>query len=74
MMVRKYFKIEGYWEDSKEEFSDLIVTNYDDHELDEDGNEIDIDVFEYGWSEENLKQSLNTPDVTGFVITNYEEI
>lgn len=72
--MRKYFEIEGHWEDSNEEFSGLIVTNYDDHELDKDGNEVDIDVFEYGWSEENLKQSLNTPDVTGFVITNYEEI
>ena len=73
-MSRKYFSIEGYWKDDKTEFSG-IVTNYDDAELDEDGNEVDDDIFYYGLDEDEIKEAIEMGEDTAldFVITSYEE-
>lgn len=67
--MSRYFEISGYWKDSKEPFESLLVKETDDID-DNDGL-----IFEYGWSESDLKEALNeTEGVLDFVITEYKEV
>lgn len=67
--MSKFFRVSGYWKDTKTEFSDLLVKEFDDMEDDE----TDEFIFYYGLSEEDLKNS-SEEDSLEFVITNYEEV
>ena len=71
--MSKFFSINGYWKDDKSEFEGYIVKEFDDVEEDEDK---DDQIFEYGWSEADLKDAVAGGDegVLDFVITSYEEI
>lgn len=71
--MSKYFSINGYWKDDKSEFEGYIVKEYDDVESDE---QADDRIFEYGWSETNLKDAVagGEETVLDFVITSFEEI
>jgi hypothetical protein len=64
--MRKYWIINGYWKDDKTEFTDYVVTNYDD----DDGDE---NVFYYGLNESDLANS-SEDDALEFVVTSYDEI
>lgn len=72
----RYFSINGYWKDSKEEFEDHTVK-----ESEEVLEEEDEEIFFYGLSEEQILSSIashdagqeNTDDLE-FVITSYTEI
>ncbi len=74
-MNRQYFEIDGYWKDDNTEFEGYIVTNFDDAEVDEEGNEVDDNVFFYGLDEEEIKQAIEDGENTGleFVITDYRK-
>jgi len=66
--MREYFLISGYWKDDKSEFSDYLVTNFDDAEEEEDN------VFYYGLEETEIKSILNEEDnILDFVITSYRK-
>lgn len=71
---RKYFKIKGYWKDTKDEFDDFIVTNYDD--LEKDGPYTEDEIFYFGLTEEQIKMDIGVAEKTveDFVITEYEKI
>lgn len=71
--MSKYFSINGYWKDDKSEFEGYIVKEYDDVESDE---QADDRIFEYGWSETNLKDAVagGEETVLDFVVTSFEEI
>jgi hypothetical protein len=71
--MSKYFEIEGYWKDDKSEINGYIVKEYDDAEQDE---QADDEIFEYGWSETDLKEAIAVGENTmlDFVITSYKEI
>lgn len=71
--MSKFFSINGYWKDDKSEFEGYIVKEYDDVELDE---QVDDRIFQYGWSETNLKDAVECGEegVLDFVITSFEEI
>jgi len=73
-MDRKYFSINGYWKDNKDEFEGYIVTNYDDMELDSDYEEEDI--FMFGMDEHLLIEAVELRDdiIYDFVITSYTEL
>jgi hypothetical protein len=66
--MRKFFRISGYWKDDKTEFSDLIVTDFDDVV-----EELDDQIFHYGLTEEDLKTS-SEDDALEFVVTSYEDV
>jgi hypothetical protein len=68
--MSKYFEIEGYWKDTKEEFSGLIVKEYDDMGDDDD------DVFFYGMGVEDLEGCIEDGENTAldFVVTSFSEI
>lgn len=67
--MSKYFEISGYWKDNNEPFEGYIVKEYDD--VDEN----DDDIFEYGWSEEDLKRALNVEDyICDWVLTSFKEV
>ena len=68
--MSKYFNVSGYWKDDKSEFYGCIIKEFDDVEEDE---ELDDQIFYYGLSEEDLKNS-SEDDGLEFVITDYEEI
>lgn len=67
--MSKFFRVNGYWKDTKTEFSDLLVKEFDDIEDDE----TDEFIFYYGLSEEALKGSCEE-DGLEFVITDFEEV
>ena len=71
--MSKFFSINGYWKDDKSEFEGYIVKEYDDVESDE---QADDRIFEYGWSEADLKDAVagGEEGVLDFVVTSYEEI
>lgn len=71
--MSKFFSINGYWKDDKSEFEGYIVKEFDDVEADE---QADDRIFEYGWSEADLKDAVagGEEGVLDFVITSYEEI
>jgi len=73
-MDRKYFSINGYWKDNKDEFEGYIVTNYDDMELDSDYEEEGI--FMFGMDEHLLIEAVELRDdiIYDFVITSYTEL
>lgn len=64
-----YFLISGYWKDDNSEFQDYVVCSYDG--VDEDAQ--DDDIFYFGISEDDIKQSIETNgnDSLEFVITHY---
>lgn len=68
--MSKYFNVSGYWKDDKSEFSGCIIKEFDDVEEDE---EDDDQIFYYGLSEEDLKNSCED-DGLEFVITDYNEV
>lgn len=69
----KYFSIDGYWKDDQTEFSDYIVKEYDETEETEERDNM---IFNYGLSENEIKDAIASPDGNGlaFVITSYKEI
>ena len=69
--MSKYYEISGYWKDNGEEFDGYVVKEFDD--LEED---VDEDIFEFGWGEHDLIQAIEDGDdtVLDFVVTSYEEI
>ena len=71
--MSKYFSINGYWKDDNSEFNGYIVKEYNDVEEDE---QADDRIFEYGWSETDLKVAVAGGDaiLLDFVITSFEEI
>jgi hypothetical protein len=66
--MSKYFEINGYWKDNREEFSGYIVREFDD--VDE---ELDDLIFYYGLGESDLENS-SEDDALDFVVTSFEEI
>ena len=67
--MSKYFEVNGYWKDDKQEFN-LVFKEFDDYIEGEDDM-----VDEFGWSENDLKDALNKTDgILDFVITSYKEI
>lgn len=68
--MSKYFEIDGYWKDTKDEFYGLLVKEYDDVGEDDD------DVFFYGMGEEELKEAVKYGEETAleFVVTNFTEV
>ncbi len=69
--MSKYFEISGYWLDNGEEFEGYVVKEFDD--LEED---VDEDIFEFGWAERDLQSAIEAGNdtVLDFVVTSYEEI
>ena len=65
--MKKYWKVFGYWKDDKTEFSNYIVSNYND------ASDNDDDVFFYGISEEDMRLS-SEDDALDFVITSFTQI
>ena len=68
--MSKFFEINGYWKDTKEEFSGLIVKEYDECEEDEYADSL---IFYYGLGEADLESS-SEDDALEFVVTSFEEI
>lgn len=66
--MSRYFSISGYYKDDGSEFEGYIVKEFDD--VDEEN---DDDVFYYGLSEKNLRES-SFDDGLEFVVTSFEEI
>lgn len=64
------FEISGYWKDDGNEFSGLLVNEFDD--CPEGMN--DDDIFFYGLSEENIKEAIELKEDTihDFAITSYK--
>lgn len=71
--MNRYFSIDGYYIDDKNEFNGYIVKEFDD--IDEGNNDED-NVFFYGLSEDNIKQAIidGEDGAVDFVITDYHEI
>jgi len=63
------FMVSGYWKDDKSEFNDYLISEYDDVPKGYD----DDDIFYYGLSETNLKNSSEN-DGMEFVITEYRRL
>ena len=63
------YRVSGYWKDNKSEFNDYLITEYDDVPKGYD----DDDIFYYGLSEDDLKNS-SKDDILEFVITDYEPV
>jgi hypothetical protein len=72
--MRQFFLISGYWKDDKSEFTDLVVTNFDD-EPDDSYPYSDDDIFFYGLNERDLIEAIELKEDTmhDFVITSYVE-
>ena len=67
--MARYFTISGYWKDDKSEFTDYLVTDYDDHNFEDDN------IFFYGLSESDIIGCINDEDTAlEFVITSYKEL
>jgi hypothetical protein len=73
IIMSKHFSINGYFKNDKSKFEGYIVKEYNDVEQDE---QADDRIFEYGWSETDLKDAIKSGEesVVDFVITSYEEI
>lgn len=71
-IASKYFKVSGFWKDTKVKFSDYIIK-----ELDRESEEDDEDecLFQYGINEDELKEIIESKWKSNydFVITSYEE-
>lgn len=69
-IASKYFKISGFWKDTKVKFSNMIVK-----ELEELAEDDDENIFYYDLSEEEILQEikLGWSGTLDFVITSYEE-
>ena len=65
--MSRYFSISGYYKDDGSEFEGYIVKEFD--HVDEE----DDDVFYYGLSEKDLRES-SFDDGLEFVVTSFEEI
>jgi hypothetical protein len=65
--MRKYWNVSGYFKDDKTEFSDYIVTNFNDATYD------DEDIFFYGITEDDMRLS-HEDDALDFVITSFKLI
>lgn len=63
------FIVNGYWKDDKAEFSDYLISSFDDVQ----DNEEDNNIFYYGLSETDLKNSCQK-DAQEFIITSYERV
>jgi hypothetical protein len=63
------YRVSGYWKDDGSEFNDYLISEYDDVPKGYD----DDDIFYYGLSEDNLKNS-SKDDILEFVITDYEPV
>jgi len=63
------FLINGYWKDDKSEFSDYVVSSYDD-------NADDDDIFYFGLSESDIQQAIKDKEdnILEFVITSYTKL
>ena len=75
-MQRKYFLVSGYWKDTKEEFTDLVFTNYHDEPCQEDLDKLLDYIEEYGWEESDLKIAIRDGEETvhDMVIISYENL
>jgi hypothetical protein len=64
------FLINGYWKDDKSEFSDYVVSSYDDNA------EHDDEIFYFGLNESDIKEAIkdNGDDMLEFVITSYTKL
>jgi hypothetical protein len=73
-MERKYFSIDGYWKDNKEEFEGYIVTNFDS--MEDNSNYEEEDIFMFGMDENLIIEDIESVKDTiwDFVITSYEEV
>ena len=65
--MSRYFSISGYWKDDGSEFEGYIVKEFDDVGEDDDN------VFYYGLSERDLRES-SFHDGLEFVVMSFEEI
>jgi hypothetical protein len=65
------FLIDGYWKDDKARFTNYLVTEFDD-----DNVEDDDDAFYYGLSEQDIVDAINDGEQTSleFVITSYTKL
>lgn len=65
--MSKYFSISGYYKDDKSEFTDYIVKEYNDEDVN------DEHIFYYGLSELDIQYSIDTngDDILEFVVTSY---
>jgi hypothetical protein len=63
------FLISGYWKDDKSEFSNYLVSEYDDA-----NPHNDVDIFYYGLSESEIVDAIRQGEETAleFVITEYK--
>ncbi len=65
------FLIDGYWKDDKSEFSNYVVSSYDDNAEDDD------EIFYFGLNESDIKECIRDKgeeDILEFVITSYTKI
>lgn len=64
------FLINGYWKDDKSEFSDYVVSSYDDNAEDDD------EIFYFGLNEYDIKEAIKDKEnnILEFVITSYTKI
>jgi len=64
------FLINGYWKDDKSEFSDYIVSSYDDNA------EHDDEIFYFGLNESDIKEAIKDKEdnILEFVITSYTKL
>ena len=69
-----YYRINGYWKDDLSKFEGDLVRAFDD-EPSQDDEYTDDDIFYYGLSEEEIKQSIESGenDSLEFVITSYHK-
>jgi hypothetical protein len=67
--MKNLFLIDGYYKDDKSEFTNYLVSEYDDAPLD-----CDDDVFFYGLSENDIIDAIKSGEDTAleFVITGYK--
>ena len=64
------FLINGYWKDDKSEFSDYVVSSYDDNVDNDD------DIFYFGLNESDIQQAIKDKEdnILEFVITSYTKL
>ena len=73
--MRKYFIVNGYWKNDLSEFSDYVITDFDDCPE----NVAEDSIFFFGLSETAIKENIqmgidNEESALDFVITSYVEI
>ncbi len=64
------FLINGYWKDDNSEFSDYVVSSYDDNA------EHDDEIFYFGLNESDIKEAIKDKEdnILEFVITSYTKL